>query len=107
MPGPKKLNVGDLILLKRGGIAVLIERFDPYLEERKRRWNQTRLDGVFDGLGAVASGGSDPFGCNFAWRISFTGGEEGSSSYNEDWGWSEMNIRNTAYGEVIGYNKSR
>ena len=76
----RKLSPGDMICLHEGGYAILLERFDIYADAN------------------IAA----PRPPSWAWRINFSvDPNEWRRNYSPRYGWSEMNIINRAYGEVV------
>lgn len=79
MRNKRKLSPGDMICLYEGGYAILLERFDIY-----------------------ASSTSTHTRPSYAWRVNFSvDPNDWRRNYNPEYGWSEMNILNRAYGEVL------
>ena len=62
------LQVGDMILLSEGGMALLLERFDPYEEERVRKASACPWASVDPSRPRYQR-----FNDKAAWRVSFLG----------------------------------
>ena len=75
-------------MLNEGGVAFLVEQFCPYTEQQRRE-------------GRILAG-DDITEWPTAWRLVFTNPAAMTwLHYDDKWGWSDMNIKNNAYGKLI------
>ncbi len=79
------LKPGDMILLRDGGVAFLVEQFCPFEEQMRREDPEC-----------------DVTSWPTAWRITFADPSRLKwRDYDDKYGWSSMNIENNVYGKLI------